>query len=288
MLSYRHAFHAGNYADVLKHMVWQQVLLHLNRKDKPYCVIDTHAGAGLYSLTSAEAQKTAEFEQGVGRLWQPNPPALVAEYLAALAELNGGQGEPLRQYPGSPWFSLQALRPTDRAWFCELHPQDFSLLRQTLSQGGAHPRRVRALKADGFVELIAKLPPTEKRGAVLIDPSYERKQDYQTVIEVLIKAHKRFATGSYVLWYPVVERRRIKQMARQLVDSGIANIHQYEVGIRADASRDAVGQGMTASGVFAINPPWTLAAQLQDTLPWLAQSFAAKQGHWLVEELVPE
>lgn len=291
MLSYRHAFHAGNHADVLKHIVWQQVLLHLNRKDKPYCVIDTHAGAGMYRLQSAEAQKTAEYIDGVAKLVVLDPeasemPEVVVDYLAAVQAANAS--ETLEQYPGSPWFTTQALRWQDRAWFCELHPKDFPLLTQTLETAEVHRRKVKALRANGFVELIAKLPPQEKRGAVLIDPSYEVKDDYQRVVEVLKQAHKRFASGSYALWYPVVERRRIQQMERALVDSGIPNIHQFELAVRSDAANAAAGEGMTASGMIVINPPWTLPAQMQETLPWLAKTLAGPQGRWKAEVLVPE
>jgi 23S rRNA (adenine2030-N6)-methyltransferase len=291
MLSYRHAFHAGNHADVLKHIVWQQVLLHLNRKDKPYCVIDTHAGAGMYRLQSAEAQKTAEYIDGVAKLVVLDPedsqmPEVVVDYLAAVQAANAS--ETLEQYPGSPWFTTQALRWQDRAWFCELHPKDFPLLTQTLETAEVHRRKVKALRANGFVELVAKLPPQEKRGAVLIDPSYEVKDDYQRVVEVLKQAHKRFASGSYALWYPVVERRRIQQMERALVDSGIPNIHQFELAVRSDAANAAAGEGMTASGMIVINPPWTLPAQMQETLPWLANTLAGPQGRWKAEVLVPE
>lgn len=287
MLSYRHAFHAGNHADVLKHIVWQQILLHLNRKDKPYCVIDTHAGAGMYRLKSAEAEKTGEYAEGVAKLWGLEAPPLVAEYLQALRAANQ-ESDNLAQYPGSPWFATQALRWQDRAWFCELHPKDFPLLAQTLETADVHRRKVKALRADGFVELLAKLPPQEKRGAVLIDPSYEVKADYQRVVEVLVQAHKRFAGGSYALWYPVVERRRIQQLERALADSGIANIHQFELAMRADAANAAAGEGMTASGMIVINPPWTLPVQMQETLPWLAKTLAGPQGRWRAEVLVPE
>lgn len=288
MLSYRHAFHAGNYADVLKHIVWQQVLLHLNRKDKPYCVVDTHAGAGLYRLQAAESRKTAEYESGIGRLWQDlgkreEMPEVVQDYLQAIAELNP-QGL-LTAYPGSPWLTAQTLRASDRAWFCELHPKDVEFLQQNLREAGVHPRRVRVLKEDGFQQLIAKLPPQEKRGAVLIDPSYEIKTDYAQVVKALVQAHKRFATGTYVLWYPVVERRRIKQMQQALMASDIRNIHQFELAIAADANSDF---GMTASGLFVVNPPWTLPAQMQACLPWLAEQLAGNQGRWLCEALVPE
>lgn len=292
MLSYRHAFHAGNYADVLKHIVWQQVLLHLNKKDKPYCVIDTHAGAGMYSLASAEAKKTAEYLSGAGRLWNvPGAPELVQEYLAAVCAANNKvleQGASIDCYPGSPWFSTHYLRDGDRAWFCEVHPQDYPLLQQSLRDFRARPRRVKALKEDGFQALIAKLPPQEKRGAVLIDPSYEIKSDYQRVVDITAKAYKRFATGTYVLWYPVVDRRRIRQMQANLLDSGIRNIYQFELAVKSDARNPQSGEGMTASGVFVINPPWTLAEQLRNTLPWLAQEMGGMEGRWVIEQLVPE
>lgn len=292
MLSYRHAFHAGNHADVLKHIVWQQVLLHLNRKDKPYCVIDTHAGAGMYRLKSAEAQKTAEYAAGIAKLWplaaeQDAMPEVITDYLDAVQTANGGSSD-LQQYPGSPWFTTQALRWDDRAWFCELHPKDFPLLEQTLAAADVHRRKVKALRKDGFIELVAKLPPHEKRGAVLIDPSYEIKDDYKRVVDVLIQAHKRFAGGTYALWYPVVDRNRIRQLEQGLMDSGISNIHQYELGVESDTQAVTYGSGMTASGMIVINPPWTLEEQMSEALPWLVNQLTGPRGHWRSEVLVSE
>jgi 23S rRNA (adenine2030-N6)-methyltransferase len=283
MLSYRHAFHAGNYADVLKHIVWQQILQHLNSKGKPYCIVDTHAGAGMYDLQSEQASKTAEYLQGVAKLWSQagSLPAPVSDYLALLKELNPGT---LQRYPGSPWFTLDALRDCDRAWLCELHSSEFPLLEQTIRQSGAHPRKVKAFAADGFETMIAKLPPLERRGAVLIDPSYEVKSDYQTVVDSVAAAHKRFATGTYAIWYPVVDRSKANLIEKGLLRSGIKNIHCYELGIAPDSN----AFGMTAAGLYVINPPWKLAEEMQKTLPWLAEVLAPEQGRWRNEVVVSE
>lgn len=283
MLSYRHAFHAGNYADVLKHIVWQQILQHLNSKAKPYCLIDTHAGAGMYSLSDCVANKTAEYRHGIQKLWERegNLPASVENYLASLKALNPNG---LSRYPGSPWFSLEALRPTDRAWLCEIHSSDFPLLVESVRQSGAHPRKVKAIAEDGFETLIAKLPPLERRGAVLIDPSYEIKTDYQVVVDSVVAAHKRFATGTYAIWYPVVDRSKANLIEKGLVRSGIKNIHCYELGLAPDSN----AFGMTAAGLYVINPPWKLTAEMEITLPWLVEVLAPDTGRWRNQVIVPE
>lgn len=283
MLSYRHAFHAGNFADVLKHLIQVEILSYLHQKEKPFVYFDTHSGAGLYSLSSEEAGKNAEYMNGIGILRQ-HPLAGCEAYLDVVAQVKPQADRSTvpadRLYPGSPRIAQIMLREQDRAQLHELHPQDFSLL-QELMHGD---RRIKVEKSDGFNGLIAALPPKERRGLVLIDPPYEVKTDYDTVVSTLIKAHRRFATGIYALWYPVVERARIDRLEQQLKDSGIARIQLFELGLSADTE----GRGMTSSGMIVINPPWTLMADMQKLLPQLAETLAGKAGVWRAEEIAGE
>ncbi len=283
MLSYRHAFHAGNFADVLKHLIQVEILQYLQQKEKPFVYIDTHSGAGLYSLQSAEAEKNAEFETGIGRLQDCDWPGLQS-YLNAVASSRPAHDQSglaaSRLYPGSPRLGQLFLREQDRAQLFELHPQDFRLLDELM----ATDSRLRVEQSDGFKGLIAALPPREHRGLVLIDPPYEIKSDYELVVDTLIKAHRRFATGIYALWYPVVERSRINKLEQQLKASGIARIQLFELGLSADTE----GRGMTSSGMIVINPPWTLKDKMQNLLPRLSQHLAGEQGVWRCEELAGE
>ena len=279
MLSYRHAFHAGNYADVLKHLVQVEILRYLHQKDKPFVYIDTHAGAGLYALDSAAAEKTAEYRDGIGRLQGCDWPAL-QPYLNVVAQLSERDGQS-NLYPGSPAIAQSLLRPQDRAQLYELHPSDHALLSELMQRD----RRIRVQQSDGFQGLIASLPPAERRGLVLIDPPYEIKSDYDTVVSTLVKAHKRFATGIYALWYPVVERARIDKLEQALRHSGIPRIQLFELGLSADTDE----RGMTSAGMIVINPPWKLEAQMNNVLPWLhAKLVPAGIGHTLVNWIVPE
>jgi 23S rRNA (adenine2030-N6)-methyltransferase len=279
LLSYRHAFHAGNFADVLKHLVLVQCLEYLTGKDKPLVFIDTHAGAGGYSLDSDQAGMHREFDQGIGRLWDlRDPPEAIARYLELVKAFN--KTDKLRAYPGSPWFARQLLRPQDRLELFELHPADLELLSRNFHKA----RRVRLHREDGFKGCLGLLPPVERRGLVLMDPAYEVKSDYLQVIATLTKAHRRFHTGTYLIWYPVVERHRIDGMARALKHSGIRDVQQFELGIRAE---DRTGMG--SCGLFVVNPPWTLLATLQSVLPWLAERLGEQgQGHSWAEVLVAE
>lgn len=280
MLSYRHGFHAGNYADVLKHTVLITCLQYLTKKDKPFCYIDTHAGAGDYPLNDAFALKTREFDDGIGRLWSRSdlPPA-VQSYVNVIKSFNP-VGK-LERYPGSPLIAQHLLREQDRINLFELHPTEI----KSLNQATFKDKRVKRFHADGLNASLPLLPPIERRGLVLIDPAYELKNDYRLVVEVLAKMHPRFATGSFLLWYPVVERRRIDELERQLVKTGIRNIQLFELGIKTDHPE----QGMTACGMIAINPPWTLTEQLRQALPWMAGVLAENgAGFCRLETLVSE
>lgn len=261
MLSYRHAFHAGNFADVLKHMILCRILAYLIQKDKPLFFIDTHAGAGSYALTGKQAQLNREFDTGIGKLWERSDlPFAVSDYVDRVRALNPSRQ--LRTYPGSPYFAQQRLRTNDRLVLCELHPTELRLLRTFAGDD----RRIKLVGDDGFRECIGCLPPRERRGLILIDPSYEIKTDYRQAVETLARAHRRFETGVFALWYPVIERERIDYMERAIGRSAIRRVRQYELGVSADAA----GHGMTASGVFVVNPPWSLQAEMAEALPYLA------------------
>lgn len=271
MLSYRHAFHAGNPADVLKHVVLVRCLEYLNQKDKPYCYVDTHAGAGRYRLDDPSAQKTGEYQQGVARLWhrQDLLPA-IDRYMKLLRELNSGGR--LVQYPGSPWLARALMRDQDRGLLHELHPKDYALLGKHFGKS----LRFQVRREDGFAGCIATMPPKERRGLVLMDPSYEVKDDYQRVVDTLEHAHRRFATGTYLIWYPVVDRLGIAAMERALKRTKIRNMKLYELALSADKP----GRGMTASGMIVVNPPWTLDADMAELLPYLVSVMAPEQGRY--------
>jgi len=280
VLSYRHSFHAGNFADVLKHTVATSIINYMLKKDKPLCYLDTHSGCGAYSLRSNEALKTNEFNNGIVPLWgRTDLPAPVAAYLEQVIEFNAQSK--LEFYPGSPSIALQMLREMDRLFLFELHPNEFTNMRENFSGN----RQIKMANSDGLKGLIANMPPKERRGFVLIDPSYEIKTEYSEVVDTLIQAYKRFATGTYALWYPVVERLTIDKMERELVNSGIKNIQLFELGISADSSE----KGMTSSGMIVINPPWTLHKEMQESLPFLAQTLGQNgQGFYRIETLVAE
>ena len=263
MLSYRHAFHAGNHADVLKHFVEWELLRYLAQKEKPFWYIDTHAGAGCYELDSEYAEKNAEFESGIARLWNAaDLPAPLAEYVAMIKHFNPDGA--LRLYPGSPLVALHALREQDKMRLFELHPTDYAILEENFA---GHGSRVLMQKADGFGALKALLPPPTRRALVLIDPPYEEKQDYQRVVTALQEGLKRFATGTYAVWYPQLQRSESRQLPEQLQQLPVKSWLQVALSVQAP-SED--GFGMHGSGMFVINPPWTLYATLQEVMPVLA------------------
>ena len=269
MLSYRHAFHAGNPADVLKHLTWIQILDYMTRKDKPVMVVDTHAGAGMYLLESDMAKKTGEWTTGIGRLWNlPDSelPEAVARYREVLAAANSGGS--LLHYPGSPWIAAQCTRNIDPLRFFELHSTEAPLLAQALRVA---QKRTQITQADGLAGLKALMPPPSRRAAVLIDPAYEDKADYGKVIQTLRDALQRFATGTYVLWYPELARRESVELPERLMKLGAENWLHVTLSTQPPA---ADGLGMTGSGLFIINPPWTLPQTLEATLPWLSQQLA--------------
>lgn len=273
MFSYRHAFHAGNHADVLKHMVMLQLLQYMGQKDAPYMLIDTHAGAGLYALDSGYAAKSAEYESGIARLWDKTDlPAAVAEYRDAVRAFNP-DGK-LRHYPGSPFLADWNLREQDRLRLFELHPSDSRILNDNFRQLEAQRpvsgrgKRVLIQKADGFAGLKALLPPPSRRALVLIDPPYEDKNDYRRVKEALDEALKRFPTGVYAIWYPILQRPETRQLPEKLKKLGVGWLH-VSLSISGPAPD---GLGLHSSGMLVLNPPWVLQDMLKEAMPYLVKA----------------
>lgn len=260
MLSYRHSFHAGNFADVLKHIVLVEILEHLTKKETPFEYIDTHAGAGLFNLKSGDATKLEEHKDGIAKINSEDFPELT-RYFEILNSYN--DSEAINIYPGSPLIAKTFMRRQDRAWLYELHPQDF----RSLSQNMGSNKKVKILRENGLDGMNAILPPHSRRALVLIDPSYEIKTEYVQVMDMLVKVHKKFSTGIYAIWYPVIDRNKIERMERTLDVSGIKNIQRFELGL----SEDSDERGMSSAGLFIINPPWNLFEKMSMLLPKLSQ-----------------
>jgi 23S rRNA (adenine2030-N6)-methyltransferase len=267
MLSYRHAFHAGNHADVLKHYILCAVLNYFNQKDKPYWVIDTHAGAGMYALQDVFAQKNAEFETGIARLIRAqNLPESIVDYVHTINSFNADHA--LSLYPGSPKIAEHYLRTGDKVRLFELHPTDYKILQENFE--GKH-RQTKIELQDGFSGIKACLPPPTKRAVVLIDPPYEVKDDYQYVVNCIKDSLKRFATGTYLIWYPLLQRLEPEVMLNSLIDLDINNWLNVSLTVQ---SPSADGYGMHGSGIFVINPPWTLPNTLKESMPILTSMLA--------------
>jgi 23S rRNA (adenine2030-N6)-methyltransferase len=279
-MNYRHIYHAGNFADVLKHAVLARLIRYAQNKDKAFRVLDTHAGIGLYDLSSEEAQKTGEWREGIGRLMEAELPAdvaaLVEPYLAAIKDLNPG-GD-LKLYPGSPKLARMLFRPQDRLSAMELHPDDYGRLSR-LFEGDF---QVRVTELDGWLTLGAHLPPKEKRGIVLVDPPFEEEGEYQRLVQGLATAHRRFPGGTYCLWYPLKKGAPIKSFHEALQALEIPKMLCAELSVKSD--REATG--LTGSGLIIVNPPFTLKDELHLLLPTLktvlAQDrFASQRAFWL-------
>jgi 23S rRNA (adenine2030-N6)-methyltransferase len=274
MLSYRHGFHAGNHADVLKHAVLVFLLDHLSRKEKPWLFVDTHAGAALYDLDSAWARKNAEHESGIARLWQrADLPPLLAAYAAHVRRLNADDA--LRSYPGSPQLALQCARSGDRLRLFELHPTESQVLRSHYSGAGS---RVLVEAKDGYAGLASVLPPPTRRGLVLIDPSYEQKSDYVQVVATVKDALKRFATGIYMVWHPLLQRPEARGLGPALERMATAAGVDWLAATLTVMAPAADGIGMHGSGIFVVNPPWTLPDALKAALPCLEATLRRDDG----------
>jgi 23S rRNA (adenine2030-N6)-methyltransferase len=271
-MNYRHAFHAGGPADVVKHAVLTRILLHLREKPAAFRVLDTHAGAGLYDLAGIEASRSPEWRDGIQRLLTASldreARALLAPYLDAVASFNAGGR--LSVYPGSPALVRSLLRSQDRLVACELEPGAAAALARNL----AGDRRAKAIAIDGWTALNAYVPPPERRGVVLIDPPFESVDDFERLARGLTGAHRKWATGIFVLWYPVKTRQQPDALARRLRRSGIPRLLRAETGFAPlkDAER------LAGCGLIVANPPWTLDAELRVLLPALAKTFGAAAG----------
>ncbi len=281
-MNYRHAFHAGNFADVFKHVVVTRLVEYLKRKDKAFRVIDTHAGAGLYDLTASEAQRGGEWRSGIGKLMQTGVAAaagdLMRPYLDAVAFRNPDGG--LKRYPGSPALIRHLLRKQDRLTAIELHRED----ARTLGRLFDGDFQVRIIELDGWLSLGAHLPPKEKRGLVLVDPPFEEPGEFDRLVAGLFTAHRRWPGGIYALWYPIKDWEAVAGFRRALMRSGIARI----LDIRLDLRAPSTPPRLDGSGLIVVNPPYTLEDELKVILPALQSALAQSGGGWTVEWLVED
>ncbi|MDX0788571.1 23S rRNA (adenine(2030)-N(6))-methyltransferase RlmJ [Sinorhizobium medicae] len=279
-MNYRHIYHAGNFADVLKHAVVARLVTYLEQKDKAFRVLDTHAGIGLYDLSSEEAQKTGEWREGIGRLIEAELPAPVAAmlkpYLSAVRELNPKGG--LAFYPGSPKLVRMLFRPQDRLSAMELHPEDYEALHRLFE--GDFQSRITLL--DGWLALGAHLPPKEKRGLVLVDPPFEAEGEYDRLVDGLAKAYRRFSGGIFCLWYPLKKAAPVKAFHESLKALEIPKMLCAELSVLSDRETT----GLSGSGLVIVNPPFTLKGELDILLPYLKSQlaqdrFASGRCFWL-------
>ncbi len=280
-MNYRHAYHAGNHADVLKHATVARVVQYLCQKEKAFGVLDAHAGIGLYDLTSVEAGKTGEWLGGIGKLeeaFAPDVEAILQPYRQALASVNAQGG--LQFYPGSPEIVLQQLRPQDRLLANELHPADAETLRQSY----LGENRLAVLNVDALQSIKANLPFKERRGLVLIDPPYEKTNETALVAKMLAEGHKRFATGIFIIWYPITTQSFVDDFLHAIEELGFENILRAELCVKQIEENS----GLSGSGVLIVNPPYTLEADLSALFPALAKRLSIDgHGRSLVEWLTP-
>ncbi|CUB05732.1 23S rRNA (adenine(2030)-N(6))-methyltransferase RlmJ [Marinomonas fungiae] len=280
MLSYRHIYHAGNHADILKHLVASQICRHLTKKEAPFFYLDTHAGIGLYELDSDQAQLNQEYDTGISLLMERNDlPEPLEAFVEIVKELNP-DGK-LNVYPGSPMVVNHYLRQKDKMHLCELHPNDYPLLASLFPK----KRVANVVKDDGFLAVKAMLPPPQKRGFVLMDPPYEVKNDYKTVVKALAEGYTRFSQGSYAIWYPVLNRRQADDLINAVAATKIRNTLLLELNIRGTETK----RGMAGSGMIVVNPPWTLEKEAQEFLPFLRDALAEDQdAHFQLRWITPE
>jgi 23S rRNA (adenine2030-N6)-methyltransferase len=287
-MNYQHAFHAGNFADVHKHAVLARILIHLRQKQSAFRVIDSHAGAGRYDLLASEPSRSGEWRDGIGRIWKAlrqgkagtEVRLLLEPYLDAVAACN--TGESLRTYPGSPMIIRALMRPPDRLIACEFEPRAAALLTVALRGD----RRAKALAIDGWTAVPAYVPPKERRGLVLIDPPYEETADFARVPAVFAAAHRKWPTGTYLLWYPIKGREGPDLLARRLKKLAVAKMLRCEL-MLGPAAADA---GLVGSGLVVVNPPFTLEAELGILLPFLARTLvpAGRQAVHRIDWLGPD
>lgn len=277
-MNYRHAFHAGNFADVVKHTILTRILAYLMRKDAPFRVIDTHAGIGMYDLYGNQAERTGEWQDGIGRLANRQLPANVAEIMAPYLEAVKAQNESeaLRYYPGSPFITRHMLRKQDRLMVLELHPKDVESLRENFA--GDFQTRVTHL--DAWAALGTHVPPKENRGLVLVDPPFEEKGEFNRMAQGLVKAFKRWPGGTYAFWYPIKDVAEVDSYIRALQATEIKKILRIELTIRPASEPPR----LHGTGMIVVNPPYVLEEEIRTVLPFLAETLGADgQGKWLVD-----
>ena len=285
-MNYRHHFHAGNFADVMKHVLLLQLLNRLNAKDKPYRYVDTHGGAGKYDLSTSEAQKSGEFLNGIHRLVKlddsikRNAPEGVQQYLKVVEKMreNFGKGA----YPGSPWFALEGMREMDKATIFEMQRDVFQQLRHNIfdKRAGLHER-------DAYEGLLGVIPPKEKRGLVMIDPPYElERKDFPQLVELLVAAYKKWPTGVFAVWYPIKDRAMIERFEKKMFKTGIRRQLVCEVCVWPDDTP----VGLNGCGLLVINPPWKFSQDADEALQWLFPHLRMSEngGHAAVRWLVGE
>lgn len=282
-MNYRHAYHAGNIGDVLKHVVLARLIVYFQRKDKAFRILDTHAGIGLYDLTSVETQKTGEWRQGIGKVRAadiPDPVAtLLAPWLGVVHDLNPDGN--LRYYPGSPMVARRLMRKNDRLTLTELHPEDFSILSEQFA--GDH--QVKTIHLDGWLAMGSFLPPKEKRGLVLIDPAFEVTDEFDRIGDAMIGACKKWAAGTYALWYPLKDTRAIRRMHDRFGEAGLRDVLTLEL----TTGTSGPDTRMLGSGMTLINPPYTLGEEMRQVLPWLSDVLHQGPGAgWKVTQLIGE
>ena len=278
-MNYRHAFHAGNHADVLKHLCIARILVLLAKKDAPYAYLDSHAGVGLYDLLGDQASRTGEWREGIGRLWeQPALPEALMNYLQVVRALNA-DGR-LRYYPGSPELARRLSRPQDRLHCNEKHPEDGALLKANM----AEDRRVAVHRGDGWHVPRALLPTAEKRVLLLIDPPFEQVDELQRCVKALNDALGRMRQAIVVIWYPIKDERQLRSFYQALAASAAPKLLRAELMVHpADNAL-----GLNGSGLAIANPPWGLEDSLRELLPWLAEQLAQSQATWRLDWLISE
>ena len=285
-MNYRHHFHAGNFADVMKHVLLLQLLSRLNTKDKPYRYIDTHGGAGKYDLSTAEAQKSGEFLNGIHRLVKlddsikRNAPEGVKQYLKVVEDMRAGSGK--GAYPGSPWFALEGMRDIDKATIFEMQRDVFQQLYYNIrdKRAGLHER-------NAYEGLLGVIPPKEKRGLVMIDPPYEiERKDFPQLVELIVAAYKKWPTGVFAVWYPIKDRAMIERFEKKMIKTGIRRQLVCEICVWPDDTP----VGLNGCGLLVINPPWKFSQDADEALQWLFPHLRMQEtgGHAAVRWLVGE
>ncbi|MBD9515574.1 23S rRNA (adenine(2030)-N(6))-methyltransferase RlmJ [Pseudomonas sp. PDM22] len=278
-MNYRHAYHAGNHADVLKHIVLARIFALMARKDTPFAYLDSHSGIGLYDLLGDEASRTGEWESGIGRLVERDDlPELLEDYLGVVSALNPDGG--LAFYPGSPELARRLTRPQDRVMLNELHPEDGRLLKANM----AGERRISVHQGDGWLLPRAFLPVSEKRGVLLIDPPFEQPDDLERCVTALDEAIGRMRQTVVAIWYPIKDRRQLKRFYQRLEKSSAPKMLRVELCVHPAETADR----LNGSGLVIVNPPWPLDEELRGLLPWLAETLAQSEGSSQVDWLIAE